>query len=218
MSKIIRFLIVFLVSQSMIFVSFAYAGQLALPSGDLVAPEITHEPLTKNIKAGASQQIKATVSDNVGVKTVTLFYRTKGSKDYKRINMNQLKDTDDYVATFGLEDTIAPGIEYYIQAVDLAGNALLYGYSFSPLVLGVSSSGSSTDVALSDNDSTLSEPKPEDNQVSKKKTNKWLWIGLGVLGAGIIAAAASSSSDSGGDPGAKPTTGSVTINAPVPGN
>jgi len=218
MKKILRGLVVILMSQSLIFSPLVYADQLALPSGDLIAPQISHEPLNEKIKAGTSQQIKATITDNVGVKTVTLFFRTVGAKDYKRIQMNQVEGSDEYVATLGFEDTVEPGIEYYIQAVDLAGNALLHGYSFSPLTVGIvpSEGAPATSVTQAPTESAVSDQSPKDEPLGdKKKTNKWLWIGLGVLAVGVIAAVAGGG-DSGGEEPVQ--TGTVSLNAPVPGN
>lgn len=216
MLKILRFLVVLLLSQSLIFISFAHAGQLALPSGDLIAPQITHEPLHENVKAGSIQKIQASITDNVGIKTVTLFYRTTGSDNYKRTTMNQVEGTNDYIATLGFEDTVEPGIEYYIQAVDLAGNALLYGYSFSPLKVGVIADELTVGIA-----DTYTGPATSDNENNstdeKKKTNKWLWIGLGVLAVGVVAAVAGGGGDDGGaPPSVKPEIGRVSFSAPVP--
>jgi len=221
MLKILRGLIVVLMSQSLIFVPLAHADQLALPSGDLIAPQINHEPIKENIKAGTSQQIKATITDNVGVKTVTLFYRTVGAKDYKRIQMNQVEGSDEYVTTLGFEDTVEPGIEYYIQAVDLAGNALLHGYSFSPLTVGIvpSEGVPATSITQAPTEPAASEQAPKDEPLGdKKKTNKWLWIGLGVLAVGVIAAVAGGGSDDGGTTTTGTETGTVSLTAPVPGN
>jgi len=218
--KILRFLTVIFISQSLIFISFAHADQLALPSGDLIAPQISHEPLEESVKAGSNQEIKATITDNVGIKSVTLFYRNTGTESYKRVKMEHVENTNEYVTTLGIEDTAEPGIEYYIQAVDLAGNALLHGYSFSPLTLAVvqrePTSEIDTEISLADT------PASTDPALGKqKKTNKWLWIGLGVLAVGVIAAVAGGSGDDGGTsakPDPVPETGKVSFSAPVPGN
>jgi len=218
MSNLLRSLTAIIVSQSLLFASLSHAEQLALPSGDLIAPQITHEVFKETIKAGSSQQIKATITDNVGVNTVTLFYRTIGSGDYKRVQMNQVDGTSEYVVMLGFQDTVEPGIEYYIQAVDLAGNALLNGYSFSPLKIGITSADTdapATSAALVQTDVFPSEQDPKDESLGKNKTNKWLWIGLGVLAVGVVAAVASGGDDGGGEaPTAK--TGSLTITAATP--
>jgi len=209
----LRRLTILLLCQSLIFAPLAIAGQLALPSGDLIAPQIFHEPITENVKSNSSQQIKANVTDNVGIKTVTLFYRTIGTTNYKRISMSQSKGTNEYSTTLGFEAMVEPGIEYYIQAVDLAGNALLHGYSFSPLKIGVLPTEATEKTHIAQ-----TQPDSDDAPSDKKKINKWWWIGLGVLAAGAVAAAASSGGDDGGNPTAAPTveTGTVTVGAPVP--
>lgn len=231
MLKIVQLLTVMFVSQLLVspllvspltvFGSFAQAGQLALPSGDLVAPQINHTPIDKSIKAGSRQIIKASITDNVGVKTVTLYYRTIGLKNYSNIKMDKVEGTDDYAATLGFEDTVVPGIEYYIQAVDLAGNALLHGYSFSPLTIGIIPSEPGIGVAQTEVDSNSFEQDPIDEPVSKQnKTNTWLWVGLGILAAGAVAAVAVNNDGGGSAPSGTPgtETGRVSFSAPIPIN
>jgi len=219
MLKTLRGLAIIIISQSLVFSPMIHAAQLALPTGDLIAPQIDHEPLKDSIKAGTSQQIKATITDNVGIQTVTLFYRTLGTEEYKRVQMNQLANTDDYVAMLGVKETLGPGIEYYIQAIDLAGNALLYGYSFSPLTIGIIPNEPTPSVAQAQTSISTNQPAVKEEQLGKKKTNKWLWIGLGVLAVGAIAAVAGGGSDDGGNTIGPPTKkGTVNLTAPVPGN
>lgn len=212
---------VVIICHSLMFSSFVYADQLALPSGDLIAPQIGHEPLKGSIKANSTQQIKATITDNVGIKVVTLFYRTIGSGNYKRVQMNQVEGTNEFVATLGFEVTVEPGIEYYIQAVDLAGNALLHGYSFSPLKIVIVPDGSVTATAQpatqKELNSSAQAPKQE-LLLDKEKTNKWLWIGLSVLAVGVIAAVAGGGADDGGTSSSAAETGAINVSVPIPGN
>ncbi|KPJ93770.1 MAG: hypothetical protein AMJ53_06565, partial [Gammaproteobacteria bacterium SG8_11] len=136
-NRYLRSFIALLLCAGFIYTPILQAAQLSLPTGDLVAPEVSHEVISDSLEAGSSIQIKATVTDNVGVKAVTLFYRTTGTEEYRRVSMNRLGDTDEYAVTLGKTELIEPGIEYYIQAMDLAGNSLLHGYSFSPLKVSV---------------------------------------------------------------------------------
>lgn len=55
-----------------------------------------------------------------------------------------------------------------------------------------------------------------DQMVEKKKTNKWLWVGLGALAAGVLAGAGGGSSGDGGNGGGGDDTGSIVINSPAP--
>ena len=223
----VRLILALVLTESLIFAPLVQAEQLSLPSGDLIAPVVTHEIAADKTTAGSSTQIKATVTDNVGVQSVTLFYRLIGEANYKRITMNRVEGSDIYMVTVGGSDIKEPGLEYYIQAMDLAGNTLLHGYSFSPLVMNVepvkslSPTGEApATVASSSEQSPVESVTPMEQTQSSSGWSKktWIWIGVGVLVAGAIAAAAGGS-DGGGDTPAgttQPQTGTVTINAPVP--
>jgi hypothetical protein len=206
----LRAFIALLLCVGFIYTPILKAAQLSLPSGDLVAPEVSHEVIPGTLEAGSSLQIKATVTDNVGVKSVTLFYRTKGQEEYKRVAMNRIGDTNEYAVTLGKEDLVEPGIEYYIQAMDLAGNSLLHGYSFSPLAVTVvapATPKAEAPEAVAEEGQTIRE----ESQAEKKKSKTWLWIALGALAVGAIAAAAGGGGGDGGD-----GNGTVVITAPTP--
>ena len=211
-NRYLRLLFTYLISAGFLYTPILQAAQLSLPSGDLIAPEVSHEVIPGSLEAGSTVQIKATVTDNVGVKSVTLFYRTKGVQDYKRAVMNRVGDSDEYAITLGKDDLIEPGIEYYIQAMDLAGNSVLQGYSFSPLTVTIvppvkpASKAAEAEKTHPAGETIREEPKAE-----KKKSKTWLWIALGALAVGAIAAAASGG---GGDGGTD--TGTVVITAPAP--
>jgi hypothetical protein len=204
----LQLFIALLVSAGFIYTPILKAAQLSLPSGDLIAPEVSHEVIPGTLEAGSSVQIKATVTDNVGVKSVTLFYRTKGEEEYKRISMNRIGETNEYAVTLGKKDLVEPGIEYYIQAMDLAGNSLLHGYSFSPLAINVVA----PTAPKAEAPEAVAETIREEPQGEKKKTKTWVWIALGALAVGVIAAAASG----GGGDGDGGGTGTVIIEAPPP--
>ena len=211
----LRLFIALLLCAGFVYTPILKAAQLSLPSGDLVAPEVSHEVIADSLEAGSSVQIKATVTDNVGVKSVTLFYRTKGEEEYKRVNMNRMGESNEYAITLGKMDLVEPGIEYYIQAMDLAGNSLLHGYSFSPLAVNVvapTAPKAAAPEAVAEGE-TIREEAPAE----KKKTKTWVWIALGALAVGVIAAAAGGGGG-GGDGGGTTTgdTGTVVITAPTP--
>jgi hypothetical protein len=221
-NRYLRLFIVLLLSTGFIYTPIVKAAQLSLPSGDLVAPEVSHEVIPGSLEAGSSVQIKATVTDNVGVKSVTLFYRTEGTQDYKRAPMIRIDNTDEYAITLGKDDLVTPGVEYYIQAMDLAGNSVLQGYSFSPLSINVvppaapkaKQAESVAEKAQPSGETSREEPKP------KKKSKTWLWIGLGALALGVVAAAAGGGGGDGGtaavNGGGGGDTGTIVISAPPP--
>lgn len=174
--------------------------QLALPAPDPIAPVVVHEPAAEGTAAGEPLAISATVTDNVGVSTVTLFYRAVGEESYKRVQMRRIGTTDMYMATVAADEVREPGVEYYIQASDTAGNSLLHGYSFSPLRVGVAAAMAPVAAA----------PSATGAQAKKEGGVNWLWI---VLGVGAVAALAASGGGGGGN-GDK--TGDVVIGGPLP--
>jgi len=206
--KWFQMILVTLLSVSFVLFPVVQAAELALPSGDLIAPSIEHTPIEKDIYTGQQIDIKATVTDNVGVKDVILFYRDANATEFKRLKMN--RDLDSFIYTAQLTATDSPGLEYYIQATDQGGNTLLFGYSFSPLTIAV------TPAAMDNSDANAAMAAATvklDGEKKKSGISKWVWIGLGVVAAGAALSGGGGGSDSTGPPAA---TGSLTISGPTP--
>lgn len=181
--------------------------QLRLPSGDLVAPKIKHAPILKGLGIDEEIKIEAIVTDNVAVSSVILFYRNIGATDYQRIKMVRELGKDKYKAV--IKNALKPGLEYYIQASDPAGNTILHGHSFSPLVVKVTAPKSEKDKVTKN----MGESSPSDLKKIPGKTpfytNKWFLIGAGVLVGGVAIASGGGSDDGGGE-------ATITITAPTP--
>lgn len=213
--ELLRMILVALLSLSFILFPVAQAAELALPSGDLVAPVIKHTPINEGIYSGQSVNIKATVTDNMGVKSVILFYRDANAAEFKRLQMN--RDLDSFVYTAQPTVTHSSGLEYYIQATDLAGNTLLFGYSFSPLTIAGIAAVNNTAATDNNSKTTATQAVAVANTAKTEEKesgiSKWVWIGLGV----VIAGAALSSSG-GGDNDSDPpaATGNLTLSGPTP--
>ena len=91
------------------------AGKVQATAFDTMAPSLYHTPVNQGYENN-NLVISATASDNVAIKTVTLYYRAVGETAWKSLTMS--KQNDKYSATiFGSEVTLA-GIEYYIVATD----------------------------------------------------------------------------------------------------
>jgi len=195
---------------ALVYAPLLSADQLSLPSPDLIAPDVTHTPDTESINAGDAKTISAMVTDNIGVQSVILFYRPIGADQYERMGMQRIPGTDDYAVE--ITQLEYPGIEYYIQATDRAGNTLLNGYSFSPLVIAVTAPLLDDGDGSSFVEDTATPATTTDTASTSVWRNKWVWIGLGVLATGAAIAA----SDSGGGGGGDPEPTSIVINAPVP--
>ena len=211
--KSIRFVLSIMLIQSLLISNITHADQLSLPAADLTAPEVDHQPMGEPLSSGATHRFQATVKDNVAVDTVSLFFRRVGESDYQRKAMlREAQDSDVFSVTLGRKEISSPGIEYYIQATDTAGNSVLYGYSFEPIKLSVLSGADS----IADNtDTEFSEASTDNPKEKKKGGSKWIWIALGALAVGAIAAAASGGGgDGGGSSGGD--SGTITVSGPVP--
>jgi len=183
LKRILKTGIIIFVCNTLIYTPLLRAEQLSLPSGDLVAPEITQEIYEQSVPPDSDHEIQVKVTDDVGIKQVTLYYRVIGKTEYKRSTMQKVEKTDYYKVTVGADEIKPPGIEYYVQAVDLAGNSLLHGYSFSPLSVKIDAAATQPDLAGSTLPAAL-EPKTDEE---KKGVSKWVWIGLGALAVGALA-------------------------------
>lgn len=204
--QIFRYFFVVLISQSLLFAPIIHAADLTLSSSDITAPEISHSPVKAVLSGGESVSISATITDNSGVKEAVLFYREIGASQFKRLQMGRQIGGDIYLIM--LPAIQPPGIEYYIQATDAAGNSLLRGHSFSPLTVKVTQPAP-----------VVAETEPSlTTEMAKKEegTSMWVWVGLGALAVGVLAVAAGGGGGGGGDDEPAATTGTVTISGPAP--
>lgn len=164
---------------------------------DFEAPIIEHE---ENVSGdlGDVEVFAATVVDNEQLDSVSLLYRYSGDTDYIEIIMQPLVQSSYYSAKI---DTSArtgqdTAIEYYIRAEDKAGNVVLKGLSFDPLVRTL------VNPTVNVPNVTTSVESTSPVEVSPRRNINWLYVGLGVLLVGGLAAAAGGGGgdDDGGDP------------------
>jgi hypothetical protein len=205
-------LITFVVLVSLVFQPLftLSAQELKLPAPDVSAPNIEHDTITEKIKVGQPLAISVTATDNTGIKSVILYYRVVGDAKFKYLTMVKGEGSDKYSAEIPEDDVRIPGIEYYIEAADLAGNKVLRGYSFSPLKVVVVPEGYKKEAVVA-----TPPPEPKPGEKKKEKgffARNWMWIGLGVLAVGGIAAAVGGG---GGGGDTTPTT-TITVTAPDP--
>jgi len=173
---------------------------------DIIAPLIEHQFPMEAAPANTPLPVKAKITDDSGVKRATLFYRRQSDKkdgSYTGIAM-QLTEQNLYIGIIPGEAVVEPGLEYYIQATDEAGNTVYqYGPSSLPLTVMV--------------DSKMA-PIPPLLTTGKADTEKrwyqkwWVWT---IVGAVAVGAAASGGGGGGGEPEPQ-STSSVTISGPIP--
>jgi len=113
----------------------AQAENPTLSTVDLVAPEIIAIKAPDHVRTGAELTIEAQVKDDRGVKSVAIYFRHHSSGQYIKQEMIRGSDKNDYFSA--KKNVSGPVIEYYVEAVDLAGNLVRSGQDFAPLRVSV---------------------------------------------------------------------------------
>lgn len=91
-----------------------------MPLPDGTPPTIVHTPVTTTQLVGTPLALEATVTDaDSGVAEVTLYYRTVGTSNYQSM---VLPVAMPYRGTIPGAAVATPGLEYYFEARDVAGN------------------------------------------------------------------------------------------------
>ncbi len=175
------------------------AAQLGLPAPDIEPPTILFNEGNTVIEEGI-KTFSATVTDNIGVANVTLYFKSPADIAFKPRKMNPSSaDPNIYTVEIEIDSVITSKLEIYIRADDVSGNSIFEGQKFSPLTYTVIPSASAGKVITS-----VTEPPAEEEE--GMSTLSIILIGLGV-------AALAGSGGGGGD---GPSTGSVTITSDLP--
>jgi hypothetical protein len=176
--------------------------QLA-PYADDTPPKIVHQALDAPLPTESPATIYAQVTDNNSVKNVTLFYRVKGSSEYKPVEMHVYdQDAQMYSATLPASEVKAPALEYYIQATDLNGNSMLRAGKLFPLTVAIDAREGARQYTQ-----RQKLPQPKDKQ-PKSRSYTWAWIAAGVLVSTLAIAAANNDGGGSDDPSHSGTGGS----------
>ena len=104
------------------------AGKVQATAKDTMAPNMYHTPVNQGY-LNNNLVISCTASDNVGIKSVVLYYRAVGAAKWKTLTM--VKQNDKFSATIFGSDLTLDGIEYYIVAYD-ANNSIAKGSAEAP--------------------------------------------------------------------------------------
>ena len=75
--------------------------------------------------------MEISASDDLGIKSVVVYFRQKGERQYTKLQMTHTPGTNKYYLE--IQNVPSTGIEYYIEAIDLAGNLVRNGQDVSPL-------------------------------------------------------------------------------------
>lgn len=221
LERAIRNILVMFLSLAVFVPGVSNGRAIGLPIPDTNPPVIVHSPM-KQITEGMPVRIQATVTDNNEVNKVMLNYRRKGDNAYLQTRMIDTGGSNIY--SVDLPDNIGKRIEYFIEAIDTAGNDIK-GEPYEITVPAVSMK--LTGVAPLDTEESVLKLQSRKDGVSK-----WVWIGLGVLAVGALANSGGGESNNNisstgsttangtdtipGNSGLGAGIGTVTINAPVP--
>ncbi len=91
------------------------SGKITIRAKDTMSPTMYHTPIY-TAYTGSNLIVNATVTDNVAVSNVTLYYRTVGETEWKSLAMTNLNDK--YSAVINANNITTDGLEYYIDAFD----------------------------------------------------------------------------------------------------
>ena len=91
------------------------SGKVTVSAFDTMAPNIYHSPVYHAF-TGSNLVISATVTDNVALEEVTLYYRTLGTEEWHSKTMTN--NNDKYSAVISSDYITVTGLEYYIDATD----------------------------------------------------------------------------------------------------
>lgn len=179
----------------------AARAEEAIP--DLVAPKILHARPMGIFHDGQTVEIVAAVTDQEsGVAAVRLFFRAKGEETFRAVEMAR-GDHDQYRAEIPGKSVRSPGVEYYIEAEDRAGNRVrtLKPPDLFPSFVAVETASFWTTF------------KGEERPWYKRP---WVWTVAGAVAIGAAAAMAGGGGGGQPSPSPAPTTGTLTVTGPVP--
>jgi hypothetical protein len=129
----------------------APAGKVTCTAADTLVPAVYHTPVNQGY-VGKNLVISCTASDNVGVESATLYYRTKGTTAWSTKNM--LKQNDKYSATVLGSNLSMAGLEYYIVVKD-GVNTVTKGTAKAPYSVVIKDASALSGLGDVDGDGTI---------------------------------------------------------------
>ena len=92
---------------------------------DVIGPSISHNIVSTYTFAGQPLQISCSVTDQSGVKSVSLYYKNSYQTNYNLITMQNVGNNN-YVYTIPSSDIVEGILRYYISATDVYNNVSYY--------------------------------------------------------------------------------------------
>lgn len=130
MNRYFSLILIYILATQAVFNCIAYAGDSDQSSPDIVAPEISTIKVPDKVYAGSELNMEINASDDLGIKSVVVYFRQKGKTQYTKLQMTHDPGTNQFRLV--IKNVPKAGIEYYIEAIDLAGNVVRNGQDVSP--------------------------------------------------------------------------------------
>ncbi len=144
------------------------SGSADTQAADFSAPLIELPLSNLHEKSASVRQIAVKVEDDNGVASVTLYYRIIGEGGvYNTLPLLPSSNPAIYTVNLPAEAFVKPGIEFYIEAKDIANNISQSPFPGTPRRMAVNKSPQTT------------------AQNWTKKIN-WWWVALGVVATGAV--------------------------------
>lgn len=101
-------------------------------------PPVLHHETVRRVIEGQSLTLSVRASDDTGLDRVRLLYRVDALSAFQE-TLFLPRATDRYEVTLGSTELREPRVDYYIEAIDRAGNVTALGNELTPLVVAVTS-------------------------------------------------------------------------------
>lgn len=185
---------------------------------DTEDPVIIHRQADSPGIAGELQTFLARVYDDVEVVEVTLYYRQSATDDYESIPMRPLLDSlGEYMIALETTQSEYPGLQYYIEAADAAGNITNRGFSYAPIILPLKAPDA-TSLAAGPAEGTEASVLTDRSEGASRLSTSSLLMGLGaILVLGALAGGGGSGGGDGGNdnPGTEGITLTIISDTPT---
>ena len=133
------------------FTESAPSGKISVRSFDTMAPSIYHTPVREAF-TGGNLNISALVTDNLQIKSATLYYRMRGEDAWKSTQM--YASNSRYTGYIPAEDVTTEGLEYYISVSD-GVNTTEFGSAEDPYEVTVKFAVDASSLGDVDGDGTI---------------------------------------------------------------
>ena len=185
-------------------------------SVDEIPPKIVYRPIS-SISEGKSYTITATITDNIGVTSSTVYYKAEGDTRFRTLKLTPIEE-DTYQGQIAAAILKPPELVYYMTAKDGEGNSSKWRSASNPFEVTITpiKKEEPPPVAVKIPEPKKEEPE-EKTKPKKKKSSPVLWIVLGAaaIGGGVLALAGGGGEEGGGgDGGGDGEDGDILIDPP----